>query len=282
MTSRKLEEYLFKCLMATALFLVLSSLVGIVVVVAVKGFSAINLSMILETPQGGYYLGKEGGIANAIVGSLYLVAGSIVMAMMISLPVALALQKDYTSKRLADVTRLTLDILWGTPSIVYGIFGFVVMVYFGLRASLLGGMIVLTLLIIPIMIRAMDEAIRMVPFELKEISYGLGATKIETTLTVVLRQAFPGICTAIILAFGRGIGDAASILFTAGYTDEIPTSLLDPVASLPLAVFFQAGTAVPEVQERAYAAALILILIILAVNILSRLLGWRFSRHIVR
>jgi phosphate transport system permease protein len=282
MKSRQLEETLFRGLMAASLFLVLSSLVGIVVVVALKGISAMNLSMIMETPKGGYYLGKEGGIANAIVGSLYLVAGSSIMALMISLPVALALQKEYTGRRLADATRLILDILWGTPSIVYGIFGFVIMVYFGLRASLLGGIIVLTLLMIPIMIRAMEEAIRMVPFELKEISYGLGATKIQTTLAVVFRQAFPGICTAVILAFGRGIGDAASILFTAGYTDEIPTSILDPVASLPLAVFFQAGTAVPEVQDRAYAAALILLFIVLIVNILSRLLGWRFSKHIVR
>jgi phosphate transport system permease protein len=253
-----------------------------VAVVAVKGLSAINLAMIMETPRGGYYLGKEGGIANAIVGSLYLVAGATLLAVLISLPIALALQKEYTGRRLGDATRLTLDILWGTPSIVYGIFGFVIMIYFGLRASLLAGIIVLTLLMIPIMVRAMEEAIRMVPLELKEMSYGLGATRIQTTLAVVLRQAFPGICTAVILAFGRGIGDAASILFTAGYTDEIPTSLMDPVASLPLAVFFQAGTAVPEVQDRAYAAALILLLIVLIVNILSRALSWRFSRHIVR
>jgi len=268
--------------MAASLLLVLAILVGIVAVVAIKGLSAMNMSMILETPKGGYYLGKEGGIANAIVGSLYLVTGSTIMALLICLPVALALQKEYMGRRSADITRLVLDILWGTPSIVYGAFGFVIMVYFGLRASLLGGIIVLTILMIPIMIRAMDEAIRMVPFELKEISYALGATKIEATLAVVFRQAFPGICTAAILAFGRGIGDAASILFTAGYTDSIPTSLFDPVASLPLAVFFQIGTPIPEVQARAYASALILLLIVVVVNIFARVLGWRFSKHIVR
>ncbi|MEN6623371.1 MAG: PstA family ABC transporter permease [Smithella sp.] len=282
MNSRKLEETMFKGLMSASLFLVMSMLVGIVVVVAMKGLSAMNLSMILEVPKGGYYLGKEGGIANAIVGSLYLVTGSTILALIISLPVALALQKEYTGSRWADITRLVLDILWGTPSIVYGAFGFVLMVYFGIRASLLGGIIVLTLLMTPIMIRAMDEAIRMVPFELKEMSYALGTTKIETTLAVVFRQAFPGICTAVILAFGRGIGDAASILFTAGYTDTIPTSLFDPVASLPLAVFFQIGTPIPEVQARAYASALILLFIVVIVNILARVLGWRFSKHIVR
>ena len=282
MKSRKREEDIFKGLMIASLFLVFAALAGIILVVAMKGLSSLNLSMIMETPKGGYYLGKEGGIANAIVGSLYLLTGATIMALLISLPVALALQKEYLGRRLADFTRLILDILWGTPSIVYGAFGFVIMVFLGLRASLLGGIIVLTLLMIPIMSRAMDEAIRMVPFELKEMSYALGTTKIETTLAVVLRQAFPGICTAVILAFGRGIGDAASILFTAGYTDEIPTSLFDPVASLPLAVFFQAGTPVPEVQARAFTAALILLFIVMVVNIIARVLGWRFSKNIVR
>ena len=98
---------------------------------------------------------------------------------------------------------------------------------------------------------------------------------------MVLRQALPGIITAILLAFGRGIGDAASILFTAGYTDEIPRSLFDPVASLPLAVFFQIGTPIPEVQERAYAAALVLLAIVLLVNLISRFLARRFSRYII-
>ena len=282
MKSRKREENIFKGLMIVSLLLVFASLIGIILVIAMKGLSSLNLSMIIETPKGGYYLGKEGGIANAIVGSLYLVTGATIMALIISLPVALALQKEYLGRRFADFTRLILDILWGTPSIVYGAFGFVIMVFLGLRASLLGGIIVLTMLMIPIMSRAMDEAIRLVPFELKEMSYALGTTKIETTLAVVLRQAFPGICTAVILAFGRGIGDAASILFTAGYTDEVPTSLFDPVASLPLAVFFQAGTPVPEVQARAFTAALILLFIVMTVNIIARVLGWRFSRNIVR
>lgn len=282
MTSRRRQEKFFKGLMLASLFLVFLALAGIVFVVAAKGLSSLNFAMITQIPRGGYYLGGEGGIANAIVGSLYLVTGATILSLLISLPVALALQKEYAGKRFADMTRLVLDILWGTPSIVYGAFGFVIMVFLGLRASLLGGIMVLTLLMIPIMSRAMDEAVRLVPFELKEMSYAMGATRIETTLAVVLRQAFPGICTGVVLAFGRGIGDAASILFTAGYTDEIPTSLMDPVASLPLAVFFQSGTPVPEVQARAFAAALILLVIVLVVNIIARLFGWRFSKNIVR
>jgi len=277
-----MEEALFKGLMIISLGLVLAALAGIIFVIVMKGASALSLSMLIETPKGGYYLGKEGGIANAIVGSLYLAFGASFLSILLSLPVAFALQREYTSHRVAACTRLVLDILWGIPSIVYGAFGFVVMVYFGIRASLLGGIIVLTLLMLPIMIRSMEEVVRMVPLELKEVSFALGTTKIETTLFVVLRQTIPGMITAALLAFGRGIGDAASILFTTGYTDYMPGSLLDPVASLPLAIFFQFATPVPEVQDRAYASALVLLFIVLLVNIVSRILGWRFSKFIVR
>jgi phosphate transport system permease protein len=282
MRARRLEEAVFKGLMLASLGLVLLVLLAIIVVVVARGASSLSLSMILQTPKGGYYLGKEGGIANAIVGSLYLALGGSALALLISLPTALALQREYTGRRLATLTRLCLDALWGTPSIVYGAFGFVIMRYLRLSASLLGGILALSLVMLPIMARAMEEAVRMVPLQLKEISYATGATRLETTVAVVLKQALPGIVTAFVLAFGRGIGDAASILFTAGYTDYIPRSLMDPTASLPLAVFFQLGTPFPEVQRRAYASALILLIIVLLASLAARLLGRRFSKHIIK
>lgn len=278
-----LEEKLFKALMILSLAIVVGSLFIVVAVIVWNGLPALSLSMITQTPKGGFYLGKEGGILNAIVGSLYLAFGSLILALMISLPAALALQKDYIGKtRLAYYIRLSLDVLWGTPSIVYGAFGFIIMLYLGIRASLLGGIIVLTILQLPIMIRSMEEVIKMVPSELKEASYTLGATRFETTAQVVVKQALPGIVTGVILSFGRGIGDAASILFTAGYTDSLPRSLFDPVASLPLAVFFQLGTPFPEVQARAYASALILLIIVLALSIASRYLSRKFMKNIIR
>jgi len=282
MNRRKFEEALAKGLMIGSLALVLGILAAIVLVIVLRGASSLSLSMLIETPKGGYYLGQGGGIANAIIGSLSLALGASLLALILGLPIAFALQKEYLGRHLVRITRLSLDILWGTPSIVYGAFGFIVMVYFGLSASLLGGIIALTLLMLPIVTRSIEEVIRMIPTELKEISYSLGATRIETTLSVVLRQALPGIVTGVLLAFGRGIGDAASILFTAGYTDYIPRSLFDPVASLPLAVFFQVATPIPEVQQRAYASALVLLVIVLIVSLCSRLLSRRYSRHIVR
>lgn len=277
-----MEETFFKGLMIASVSTVLILLIGILFVITYRGASSLNLSMLVQTPKGGYYLGREGGIANAIVGSLYLSLGATLLSFLFGLPIAFALQKEYTGRHLAHITRLALDILWGTPSIVYGAFGFIVMVYFGLTASLLGGIIALTLLMLPIMTRSIEEVIRMIPLELKETSYSLGSTRIETALKVIFKQALPGITTGILLAFGRGIGDAASVLFTAGYTDHLPRSLTDPVASLPLAVFFQVATPIPEVQGRAYASALVLLLIVLFVSISSRLLSRRFSRHIVR
>lgn len=278
-----LEEKLFKILMLASLAVVIGSFFLVVAVIIWNGAPALSLSMITQTPKGGYYLGKEGGILNAIVGSLYLAFGSVILALIISLPAALSLQKDYIGKtKLAYYIRLSLDVLWGTPSIVYGAFGFIIMLYLGIRASLLGGIIVLTILQLPIMIRSMEEVIKMVPGDMKEASYTLGATRFETTTGVIMKQALPGIVTAVLLAFGRGIGDAASILFTAGYTDSLPRSLFDPVASLPLAIFFQLGTPFPEVQRRAYASALILLIIVLALSIASRALSKRFMKNIIR
>jgi len=262
--------------------LVVGSLGFILVVVVVKGLPALNLAMITQIPQGGYYLGKEGGILNAIIGSLYLAGGATLIALIFSLPITLYLETYARRSLYADFVRLSLDVLWGIPSIVYGAFGFTLMLALGMRASLLGGIIVLALLEIPIMTRAMDEVIRMMPFDLEKASYALGSTHIETAANVVLRQMLPGIITAILLAFGRGIGDAASVLFTAGYTDRIPTSLFRPVASLPLAVFFQLGTAFPEVRQRAYAAALVLTVIILAVSLGSRWISGRLAKFTIK
>ncbi|MBU0759605.1 MAG: phosphate ABC transporter permease PstA [Candidatus Omnitrophica bacterium] len=283
MNKRRIEENIFKGLMIFSTFIILSCLLLILGTIIIKGLPAMNLAMITQTPKGGYYLGKEGGILNAIIGSLYLAGGATFLAILISLPVVLYLNV-YTKKgsRLVFFTRFSFDVLWGVPSIVYGAFGFTIMLFLGLRASLLGGIIAVSFLIFPIMSRAMDEVIRMIPEELLDASYALGATRLETAFKIVTRQALPGILTAVLIAFGRGIGDAASVIFTAGFTDHIPYSLFRPAATLPLAIFFQLGTPIPEVQERAYASAFILTAIILIVSVVSRILTKRFTKHVVK
>jgi phosphate transport system permease protein len=268
--------------MLFSFLVVAGALVLILGTVLVKGLPALNWQMVTQTPKGGYYLGKEGGILNAILGSLYLAGGGTLLALIFSLPIALYLETYVSKSSWGRYVRVSLDVLWGIPSIVYGAFGFTLMLSLGLRASLLGGIIVLALLELPIMTRAMDEVIRLMPADLEQASLALGSTRLETAIHVVTRQMLPGILTAILLAFGRGIGDAASVLFTAGYTDRIPTSLMRPVASLPLAVFFQLGTPFPEVQQRAYASALILTVIVLAISLGSRWVAARMGKYSVK
>jgi phosphate transport system permease protein len=153
------------------------------------------------------------------------------------------------------------------------------MVYIGIRASLLAGILTVTLLIIPIMVRSMDEVMKSIPAGLLETSLSLGSTRSEISFKIYLRQAFSGIINALLLAFGRGIGDAASVLFTAGYTDHIPTALDQPAATLPLAIFFQLSSPIPQVQNRAYASALILTLIILIISLGARRISSKHKEH---
>jgi len=133
-------------------------------------------------------------------------------------------------------------------------------------------------LVIPVLVRTLDEVIRTVPLELRDAALSLGATRWEMA-KVVLRQIRPGIYTAILLSFGRAIGDVASVLFTAGFSDNIPTSLHQPAATLPLAIFFQLGSAVDEVQGRGYASALILTIIVLIITVLAQVLTKKFSKY---
>ncbi len=280
---KNIEEMIFKALMIGCAIIVFGCLILIIGTIFVKGIGSVNLDMITKTPTGGYYLGKEGGILNAIVGSFILTLSATVIAFSISLPVVLYVN-IYAKRKspLAEIIRLALDFLWGVPSIVYGAFGFTILIFFGISASLLGGIITVSLFILPIMARSMDEVVSLVPHELIEASFSLGATRLETAMKIVTRQTLPGIVSAVLIAFGRGIGDAASVLFTAGFSDRVPLSLLQPAATLPLAIFFQLGTPFPEVRERAYASAFILTIVILAISITARFLTSRFKRHIIR
>lgn len=276
---KKIEERIFKFLMIGSTALILSLLLYILYIILKKGLPSLSWEMISQIPSGGFYLGKEGGILNAIMGSLYLIFFSVLISLCISVPVVMYLNFTLRRKsKLAAIARLTFDVLFGIPSIVYGAFGFTLMIYFGLQASLLGGIIAITLLIIPVMIRSIDEVAILIPNELVEATKSLGATNYET-IKVITRQLLPGISTAVLLSIGRGIGDAATVLFTAGYTDSIPSSLLQPTASLPLAIFFQLSSPIEEVQNRAYSAALVLTIIILILSFSARYFSRRLSKN---
>lgn len=270
---RKLEESFFKYLSAIISVLIILVLIHIVYSIIAKGASALSWEVLTQEPKGGFYMGGGGGILNAIAGSFYLAMGATVLAFIVSLPVALFIN-IYLIKypRILIGIRFFLDVLWGVPSIVFGAFGFILLMYMGLRNSLGAGIVTVAALISPIMIRAMDEVLMTIPIGLQEAAYSLGSTKTETAFKIFFRQALPGFATAILLAFGRGIGDAASVLFTAGYTDHVPEKLSDPAATLPLSIFFQLSSPIEEVQNRAFAAAIVLTFIVLVISITARIL----------
>lgn len=278
---RKVEEQFFIWLMRASLAAAAAVLLLILAVIFWRGVEALSWEMISQPPEAAYYLGGEGGILNAIAGSLYLATGSTLLAIMLAAPVVLYLHGYLGNGRRAGLVRLSLDSMWGIPSIVYGAFAFSLMIFLGRRASLLAGIIGLALVVLPILARTFDEVVSLAPPQLAESAFALGTTRLEF-LGILLRQTAPGLVTAVLLAFGRGIGDAASVLFTAGYTDRMPESLLQPVASLPLAIFFQLGTPFPEVQARAYASALVLTAMILVISLLAHLFTTRLGRHAIR
>lgn len=265
--------------MVGAAITILGLLLYIVGTIIIKGFPALTWDMVTKLPGGGFYLGKEGGVLNAIVGSIYLIIGALAISITLSIPLVMFIN-FYLRKNsiFSNIIRFSFDILFGVPSIVYGAFGFALMVYLGIRASLIGGIITVAMLIMPIMVRSLDEVARLLSRDLPDALLSLGATKYEM-VKVILRQLMPGLITAVLLAVGRGIGDAATVLFTAGYTDNIPIALNQPVATLPLSIFFQLGSPVEEVQNRAYASAIILTIMILILSFSARYFSSKFSKH---
>lgn len=273
------EEKFFKVIMIVAALIIMSILVYIIGTIFYKGLPALNWDMISKLPGGGFYLGKEGGVLNAIIGSVYIIIGALVISIVLSVPLVMYINFYLPKNSLfGNIIRFSFDILFGVPSIVYGAFGFALMVYLGIRASLLGGIITVGMLIMPITMRSFDEVTRVLPRDLPDALLSLGATKYEMS-KVIIRQLMPGLVTAILLSVGRGIGDAATVLFTAGYTDNIPSSLSQPAASLPLSIFFQLGSPVEEVQNRAYASAIILTAVILLLSFSARYFSSKYSKN---
>ncbi len=267
------EEKFIRYLSGFATYSIVAILLLILGVIFWKGAGSLSWEMISQLPKGGFYYGGEGGVLNAIVGSFYIAGGATLISILIGLPVALYMNVYLVNrKKLVNSIRYFLDVLWGVPSIVYGAFGFIFMVWLGMSASMLVGIITVSLLITPIMIRTFDEILSTIPIRMHEAAYSLGSTNSELSFKVLFKQGFAGFITAVLLAFGRGIGDAASVLFTAGYSDTMPYYLDEPSATLPLSIFFQLSSPIPEVQSRAYGSAAVLTIIILIISISARLL----------
>ncbi len=276
--SKFIEEKVVKALMWVAVSLVVLVVASIICTIFVKGFGSLSWDMVTKVPGRNWNTTDDGGFINAIWGSVIVVAPATLIAMVVSIPVVFYMNLyRRRSNWLSYVARLAYDVLYGIPSIVYGAFAFMIMVMVGMRASVLGGIIVSTLLIIPMFIRNGDEISKSVPDDMIDAAYSLGATKWET-LKVVVRQVLPGMATATLLAVGKAIGDAAAVMFTAGFSDSMATSLSSPTATLPLAIFNWVTMPDPF-PGRAYAVALVLTVIVLILSLGGRWITNHFTKN---
>lgn len=276
--SKFIEEKVVKALMWVSVSLVILVVASIVCTIFVKGFGSLSWDMVTKVPGRNWNTTDDGGFINAIWGSVIVVAPATLIAMVVSIPVVFYMNLyRRRSNWLSYVARLAYDVLYGIPSIVYGAFAFMIMVMVGMRASVLGGIIVSTLLIIPMFIRNGDEISKSVPDDMIDAAYSLGATKWET-LKVVVRQVLPGMAAATLLAVGKAIGDAAAVMFTAGFSDSMATSLSSPTATLPLAIFNWVTMPDPF-PGRAYAAALVLTVIVLILSLGGRWITNHFTKN---
>ncbi|MEM4728719.1 MAG: phosphate ABC transporter permease PstA [Thermoplasmata archaeon] len=266
--------------MLTAAVLTLLFLLGIILYyIIVNGAPALSVEFLTSTPRD---IGRAGGILPAIVGTLYLVAGALLLAVPVGIGAGIYLNEYAREGKLTKFIRAGIDNLNGTPSIVFGLFGLSFLVlYLKLGVSMLAGQLTLGFMILPTIIRTTEEALKTVPQPIREASLATGATKWQTIRKVVLPNSAPGILTGIVLAMGRAAGETAPIMFTAVVfsTRFLPESVLDPVMALPYHLFALA-TSVPGAKTNAYGTALVLLLVVLPMYAAATILRLRYVKNV--
>jgi len=228
-------------------------------------------------------IGEKGGIFHAVIGTLLITGAAAVISVPIGLLTAIYLVEYGTTSRMASSIRFLVDVMTGIPSIVAGLFAYALFVlFFGPGVHMgFGGAVALSILMIPIVVRSAEEMLKLVPSDLREAAYALGVPKWRTIVKIVLPTAMAGIITGITLAIARVIGETAPLLIIAGKTDGLNMNMLDgPVTTLPVFIYFsytQPGLPPEAGQARAWGAALVLIVIVMALNLMARAIGKFFA-----
>lgn len=273
---RRVRSNAMVVIMGAAVLLAVLPLVLILADLVIKGASSLNFEFFTSMPAPAGESG--GGVAHAIVGTLIIVG----IASAIGLPVGIAAGiycAEYPASRITWVTRFMADVLNGTPSIVVGVFAWAWIVATQKHFSGLAGSAALAMLMIPMVLRTTEEMIRLVPNSLREAALALGYPRWRTSLTIVLRTTLPGIITGSLLAVARIAGETAPLLFTALGSQYMITNPNEPMAALPLTVFTYATGPFEEWHRFAWAAALVLILVVLALSIGAHLALGRRPRN---
>lgn len=275
LSQKTIEKISFALIIASAL-IVLAILVIILQDIIVNGLPALSWDFLTQPPKD---LGRAGGIYPAIVGTLYLVAGAIAIALPLGVGAAIYLVEYTREGRITRLIRTGVDLLNGTPSIVFGLFGFAfIVLYLNIGVSMLAGQITLALMVLPTVIRTTEESLKNIPQSLREGSLALGATRWQTISRVVLAPAVPGIVTGAILSIGRAAGETAPIMFTAVVFSQrfLPDSVFEPVMALPYHLFILA-TNVPGSSVNKYGTALVLLMLVVAFYAVAILVRTHFQ-----
>ncbi len=283
---RAATDRLVSTLVWVAFALALLPLISLLSTVIENGLHVINAQFLTYSMRN--VIGEGGGIYHAIIGTLLITLAATVISVPIGIMTAIYLVEYGAGNKVARAITFFVDVMTGIPSIVAGLFAYALFALIfgpGVRMGI-GGAVALSLLMIPIVVRSCEEMLKLVPDELREASYALGVPKWRTIVKVVLPTALAGIITGVTLAMARVIGETAPLLIIAGSTDSVNMNLFgERMMTLPVFIYYsytQPGVPAEFGQARAWGAALVLIAIVMALNLLARLLGRLFSPKTAR
>lgn len=275
--SRQVKDNILNALVWAAAALTVGFLFWIIWYILSNGLQHVDWNFISDNYT---RTGEEHGIFPMIISTIYMVVASIAVAAPLGIMTAIYLTEyAKVGNRLVKVIRFCTESLAGIPSIIFGLFGMTFFVaILGLGFSILSGALTLSILILPVIIRTTEEALMAVPQTYREGSYGLGASKIYTIWRLILPSAMPGILTSVILSIGRVIGESAPVFLTAGMVARIPDSLLDSGRTLTVHLY-KLTTELFTIEEwnQAYGTATVLIVVVLLINMVTKLIAKRFN-----
>ncbi len=278
---RRAKDRLAAHMVTGAFIIALIPLISVIVGTLGKGLERFDLQFFTWSMRN--VTDDGGGIVHAIDGTLIITGIATLISVPIGLLAAIYLVEYGNDNRLSRSITFFVDVMTGIPSIVAGLFAYTIFSLLlgpGTKSGL-SGSIALSVLMIPVVVRSTEEMLRLVPNELREAAYALGVPKWRTILRVVLPTAVAGIVTGVVLAIARIIGETAPLLVTAGITSSVNANPLDnPMATLPVFVYYQYVTpGIPQdpFYARAWAGALTLILIVMVLNLIGRLVAWKFA-----
>ncbi len=275
--ARQFKDNVFNALVWISAALTVGFLFWIIWYILSNGLQHVDWNFITDNYT---RTGEEHGIFPMIVSTIYMVIASIAVAAPLGIMTAIYLTEyAKVGSRLVKIIRFCTESLAGIPSIIFGLFGMTFFVaILGLGFSILSGALTLSILILPVIIRTTEEALMAVPQTYREGSYGLGASKIYTIWRLILPSAMPGILTSVILSIGRVIGESAPVFLTAGRVARIPDSLLDSGRTLTVHLY-KLTTELFTVEEwnQAYGTATVLIVVVLLINMVTKLIARRFN-----